>query len=157
MMIKKILIVIAILGSWFLAGLIAIGGILFFLVSCGTKDYDRQMALSINIPYAEEAQDIMHSYGLNTQKSYDQSVYDAIPEINEKNIRGFYQLLGRRESEKALKTLGYKDWDDYLIQHGYVKYGYEPSFDRWEKAWCDEWENHRYASDTTAAISNSND
>ena len=115
--------------------------ILLAVLTAGcARDYDRQMLQYINLPYQEEAEAIMHSHDLNTQKSYDQSVYDAMPEITEENLRGFYQLLGTVESEKAVRALGYEGWDDYLEKHGYMKNG-KPSFEAMESAWYHEWED----------------
>lgn len=43
--------------------------------------------------------------------------------------------------ELAVKALGYKDWNDYLTKHGYLKWGYEPSFEVMESAWYHGWGN----------------
>lgn len=120
---------------------IMIGMVCITLLLTGCRDYDRQTVQYINLPYQEEAEEIMHSHGLNTEERYDQSVYDSMCEISEENIRGFYQLLGSVESEKAVKALGYEDWDDYLTKHGYLKWGYEPSFEAMESAWYHEWQD----------------
>ena len=100
----------------------------------GCAKYDRQTALYYNLVYKEEAEAIMHSYGLNTLEHYDYEVYKNMPEISEENISGFYQLLGKTESEKAVRALGYDGWDDYLIKHGHIKDG-KPSFLKWEESW----------------------
>lgn len=73
------------------------------------RNYDRQMVQYINLPYQEEAGKTMHDHGLNTEERYGQRVYDSTGEISEENIRGFYQLIGPVESEKAVKALGYED------------------------------------------------
>ena len=103
------------------------------------RNYDRQMVQYINLPYQEEAGKTMQDHGLNTEERYGQRVYDPMDEISEDNIKGFYLLLGSIESEKAVKALGYKDWNDYLTKHGYLKWGYEPSFEVMESAWYHEW------------------
>lgn len=85
----------------------------------------------------------MYSHGLSTEERYDQSVYDNMTsDLTEENIRGFYQLLGPVESEKAVKALGYEDWDDYLKKHDYLKYG-KPSFEAMESAWYHKWEERQ--------------
>ena len=50
-------------------------------------------------------------------------------------------LFRTEVTEKAVKALGYEDWDDYLTKHGYLKWGYEPSFEAMESAWYHEWQD----------------
>lgn len=81
----------------------------------------------------------MHRHGLKTTENHDQSDYDSLKdEITEENISGFYQLLGKTESKKAVKVLGYENRDDYLVKHGYTTWFGQPSFEEWEKSWIPE-------------------
>ncbi|MBQ9072546.1 MAG: hypothetical protein IJY25_05265 [Bacilli bacterium] len=61
----------------------------------------------------------------------DISVYQQIKEIKEEDLFGYYKLLGKEESEKIIKILGYKDWDDYLISHSYLDENGNPSIGIW--------------------------
>jgi len=62
----------------------------------------------------------------------DISTYKNIKRLNEDDLIGYYIILKKDESEKLLILLGYKGWDDYLIQHGYVDENGVPQIDMWE-------------------------
>ena len=64
----------------------------------------------VTLPHIENSECLENDdHGLNTEERYGQRVYDSTGEISEENIRGFYQLIGPVESEKAVKALGYED------------------------------------------------
>lgn len=59
--------------------------------------------------------------------------YKQIKDLNDDNLLGYYELLGKDETEKIIKALGYSDWDDYLIKNNYTDSSGNPDFDKWEQ------------------------
>ena len=103
--------------------------------------YSKQLARNYNRDYEYEARDIMKKYNLDPSVSHTITEYGVlVPELSEENISGFYQLLGREESEKLVQLLGYADWSDYLTKHNYIGTDGRPSFDQWRRQWIEDGE-----------------
>ena len=101
--------------------------------------YSKQQAYDYNRVYQFEAKDIMEKYNLDPSVSHTITEYALlVPELSEENISGFYQLLGKAESEKLVQLLGYADWTDYLIKHNYVSENGNPSFNQWKRQWIED-------------------
>lgn len=74
-----------------------------------------------------EAQQVLEDnnidyYNYETGEYVSNSVddYKKIKDLSDENLIGYYELLGKNESEKVVKALGYASWDDYLIKNNYV-------------------------------------
>lgn len=42
---------------------------------------------------------------------------------------------GKEEAEKVIKSLGYDDWNDYLIKQNYIDKNNDPDFHLWLFRW----------------------
>ncbi len=118
--------------------------------------YSKQQAYDYNRVYQFEAKDIMEKYNLDPSVSHTITEYALlVPELSEENISGFYQLLGKAESEKLVQLLGYSDWNDYLVKHNYIGSDGKPSFDQWRRQWIEDGERRFVEGDQKNESKNS--
>ena len=99
------------------------------LTACQDPNYTNQM-VSL---YIFDAQEIFEKYGLDYGQKYSVEDYMKIPDINDENLIGFYEMRGREECEKIAQALGYEGINDYLVKNGYVKSNGEPSIKAWRE------------------------
>ena len=99
------------------------------LTACQDPNYTTKM-VSL---YIFDAQEIFEKYGLDYGKKYSVEDYMKIPDINDNNLIGFYEMRGREECEKIAQALGYDGIDDYLVKNGYVNSNGEPSIKKWRE------------------------
>lgn len=99
------------------------------LTACQDPNYTTKM-VSL---YIYDAQEIFDKYGLDYSKKYSVEEYMKIPDINDNNLIGFYEMQGREECEKIAQSIGYEGIDDYLVKNGYVNSNGEPSVRAWRE------------------------
>ena len=99
------------------------------LTACQDPNYTTKM-VSL---YIYDAQEIFDKYGMDTSRKYGVEDYIKIPDINDDNLIGFYEMLGREECEKIAQALGYNGIDNYLIKNGYLNSNGEASIKAWRE------------------------
>ena len=104
------------------------------LTACQDPNYTTQM-VSL---YIYDAQEIFEKYGLDYSQKYSVEDYMKIPDINDENLIGFYEMRGREECEKIAQSIGYEGIDDYLVKNGYEKDNGEPSVRVWREYYANK-------------------
>mgnify|MGYP004468562331 CR=1 FL=1 len=82
--------------------------------------------------YTDGIRSKMYLAHLDPNKPHTIEEYKTIHLTNE-DIFGIYQYTSRdkEETEKAIKSLGYDDWNDYLIKQNCINKNNEADFNLW--------------------------
>ena len=88
--------------------------------------------------YVFDAQEIYEKYNMSPTERHSVEEYSKIPDINDENLIGFYEMRDRIECDKIAQALGYDNLDDYLVKNGYVNSEGGPSIKAWREYYADK-------------------
>lgn len=96
---------------------LALATMLAVSVNAGSNLYkNQQIKNELMLNTTNQMLDVGYKTVPGPDGSWDQNYYL----LKEMDVLGLYALMGKDETEKVLKTMGYTGWEDFLTQEGYA-------------------------------------
>lgn len=103
----------------------------------GVKTYN-SVEKYVNMNHAEsiieyQTENKLRELGIEfkDKESLKNADYSSLKNISEKQLYGYYLVLGGNETEKILQYMGYNSWGQFLNMNGYFDHSGAPSMGVW--------------------------
>lgn len=103
----------------------------------GVKTYN-SVEKYVNMNHAEsiieyQTENKLRELGIDfkDKESLKNADYSSLKNISEKQLYGYYLVLGGNETEKILQYMGYNSWGQFLNMNGYFDHSGAPSMGVW--------------------------
>lgn len=98
--------------------------------------YDSLIVYDNLFKYTDDTKSKMYLAHLMPSESHSIEEYKTL-NLTDQDIFSIYMFTtnNKKETEKAIKALGYNDWNDYLIKQHCVDDNNKPSFSLWLNRW----------------------
>ena len=97
-------------------------------------NYDYQVVGNNLFIYIDDLNSRMILADLDPGENHTVEEYKTL-DLTDQDVFARYLYTGKEEAEKVIKSLGYDDWNDYLIKQNHIDKNNEPDFHLWLFRW----------------------